>query len=336
MSIKKDVLNFLEQNRGMYISGEELASTLLVSRTAIWKSIKQLESEGHKIFATPNKGYCLLEENDVLSEEGIRLNLAKEFKEIPIHLDKETTSTNQLAKISVTTGAEHGSVFLAEKQTGGRGRLGRSFLSMDGSGIYMSVILKLNASASDAIYITTAASVAVYRAIKKVTGKDVQIKWVNDLFYEGKKVCGILTEAVTDLETGMINSVVLGIGINFNVEPSNVPKELQEVAGALYHGLTNNVTRNQLIAEILNQVFLLCMNTDDKSFIKEYKEHSMILGSEIWVISGNQKESAKAIDIDDHGGLIVEFMDKTRRTLNSGEVSIRKRNETTKADNSSL
>ena len=125
----------------------------------------------------------------------------------------------------------------------------------------------------------------------------------------------------------MINSIVLGIGINFNVEPNKVPKDLQDIAGALYHGSTNNVTRNQLIAEILNQVFLLCMNTDDRSFIKEYREHSMILGSDIWVITGNQKESAKAIDIDDNGGLIVEFMDKTRRTLNSGEVSIRKRNE---------
>ena len=327
MSVKKDVLNCLEQNRGTYVSGEELASTLFVSRTAIWKAIKQLENEGHKIEATPNKGYCLLEENDVLSEEGIRLYLANEYRNIPILLEKETTSTNQLAKIAVTNGATHGSVFLAEKQTNGRGRLGRSFLSLDGSGIYMSVILKLNASASDAIYITTAASVAVYRGIKKVTNKDVEIKWVNDLYYEGKKVCGILTEAVTDLETGMIDSVVLGIGINYNVDTNNIPIELQEIAGALYSGTTHNVTRNQLIAEILNQVFVLCTNMKDKNFIKEYKEHSMILGSDIWVINGNQKESAKAIDINDNGGLVVEFMDKSKRTLNSGEVSIRTRNE---------
>ncbi|WP_066721179.1 biotin--[acetyl-CoA-carboxylase] ligase [Clostridium sp. Marseille-P299] len=327
MSVKKDVLKYLEQNRGEFISGAELASTLDVSRTAIWKSIKSLEADGHMILATTNKGYCLSEGNDILSEEGIRLNLKKEYKEIPIQIDKITTSTNQVAKLAAVNGVRHGSVFIADKQTMGKGRLGRSFLSLDGSGIYMSVVLKPNTSASDAIYITTAASVAVFRAIKKITNKEVKIKWVNDLYYEDKKVCGILTEAVTDLETGMINSIILGIGINYNVDHSKVPMELQEVAGALYHGTTENTTRNQLIAEILNQVFELCMNAKDRSFIREYKEHSMILGSNIWIISGNQKEKAKAIDIDDNGGLIVELMDHSKKTLNSGEVSIRKREE---------
>lgn len=325
MSVKKDVLNHLERNRGVFISGEELAATFNVSRTAIWKAIKQLENDGHKILATTNRGYCLSTENDVLTEEGIRLNLVKDYKEIPIHIEKVTSSTNQLAKLAAANGARHGSVFVAEKQTMGRGRLGRSFLSLDGSGIYMSVVLKPNTSASDAIYITTAASVAVYRAIKQVTDKEVQIKWVNDLYFEDKKVCGILTEAITDVETGMINSIILGIGINYNVDRSKVPMDLQEVAGTLYHGSSVNTTRNQLIAEILNQVFELCMNTNDRRFIHEYKEHSMILGSNIWILQGNQKEKAKAIDIDDNGGLVVELMDASRKTLSSGEVSIRKR-----------
>lgn len=324
MSVKRALINILELNRGEYISGEELANSLKVSRAAVWKAINQLKKDGYTITAVTNKGYCLLTSNDVISAEGIKSNLKTPYQNIPVQVDKIVNSTNICAKLAATNGADHGSVFVSEKQTMGRGRMGRTFLSMDGNSIYMSLVLRPKVSASDAIYITTAASVAVMRAIRKVTGKSVLIKWVNDLFFEGKKVCGILTEAVTNIETGIIDSVVLGIGINFNVQNTNIPIELKEIATALYSGDTYGVTRNQLIGEIINQVLDICESIEDKSFLKEYKEYSMILGSNIYIISGEEKTEAKAIDINEYGGLVVELKDGTIKNLNSGEVSIRK------------
>ncbi|MBE5961312.1 MAG: biotin--[acetyl-CoA-carboxylase] ligase [Lachnospiraceae bacterium] len=324
MSVKQDVLTKLEHSRGQFFSGEELARELDVSRTAVWKAIKQLEVEGYEIHAVPNKGYCLSLNTDVISTEGIRASLLKEWKDCAITTYKETGSTNQNAKLAAAEGAEHGSLFVAEAQTNGRGRRGRVFETPKGNGIYMSILLKPQMEAADAIYMTTAASVAVRRAIKKVTGKETLIKWVNDLYFEEKKVCGILTEAVTDIQTGMVDSIILGIGINFNMPEDAFSEEIKHVAGSLYHGENVEVTRNQLVAEIFNQVMELCMNKDDRSFIEEYKKYSFILGEEIVILSADGNIPAKAVDITDFGGLVVELLDGTRKTISSGEVSIRK------------
>lgn len=323
MSVKKELRKLLEENRGMYISGEEIAGKLKVSRTAIWKAIRQLKEEGHNIVAIQNKGYCLSESDDIITEEGIRIYLSEGWNDIPIDVIKETTSTNQISKIAASNGATDGSVFLAEKQTNGRGRLGRSFLSIDGSGIYMSILLRPNVLVAAAVPITTAASVAVWRAIKKVTGKETGIKWVNDIYYEGKKICGILTEAVTNVENGMVDSIIIGIGINFNMKTEDIPEELKDIAGALYHGDSLNVTRNQLIAEVINQVFELCKNTEKSDYLTEYKEHSLVLNRDIYILSGDEKTEAKAIDINETGGLVVQLKDGSIQNLNSGEVSIR-------------
>ncbi|ABX43139.1 biotin--[acetyl-CoA-carboxylase] ligase [Lachnoclostridium phytofermentans] len=323
MSVKQEVLKTLEENRGEFFSGEELAGRLQVSRAAVWKAIKALETMGYKIKAVPNRGYCLATASDVLSVEGIKTFLNEEMESLSIEVREVTGSTNQDAKMASANGAPHGSVFVANVQTNGRGRRGRNFISLEGSSIYMSIILKPQLTATDAIYITTAASVAVYRAIKKVTKKETQIKWVNDLYYEGKKVCGILTEAVTDCETGLIDSIILGIGINFNIQMEQIPSELKEVAGALYHGDTDEVSRNQLIAEILCQVLQICMDSDNREFLKDYRENSMILGKEINILGYSEPKKATAIGIEDNGGLIVEYEDKKRETIHTGEVSIR-------------
>ena len=325
MSVKQDVLAKLEHSRGQFFSGEELAGELNVSRAAVWKAIKQLETEGYEIHAVPNKGYCLSLNTDLVSPEGIRASLLEQWKDISITTYKETGSTNQNAKLAAAEGAKHGSLFVAEAQTNGRGRRGRVFETPKGNGIYMSILLRPNMEACDAIYMTTAASVAVHRAIKKVTGKETLIKWVNDLFYEGKKVCGILTEAVTDIQTGMIDCIILGIGINFNMKQDAFSEKIQNVAGSLYHGEDVEVTRNQLVAEIFNQVMEVCMNKEDRTFIEEYKKYSFILGEDIVILSADGDIPAKAVDITDFGGLVVELLDGTRKTISSGEVSIRKR-----------
>ncbi len=324
MSVKSDVLTMLEKQRGSYFSGEQLAEQLNVSRAAVWKAVGALKKEGYEILAAPNRGYCLPMDSDVLSEEGIRNYLPQECQSMHIEVYRETTSTNTLAKRAANEGAFAPAVYVAAMQTAGKGRRGRSFVSVPGGNICMSFLLKPALAAGDAVFITTAACVAVHRAIRKVTGIICDIKWVNDLYYQGKKVCGILTEAVTDCETGIVDCVIPGIGVNFNIAPEQFPEELREIAGALYAGDKRiPVTRSQLAAEIITQMLQILKELKERSFLKEYKEHSMLLGKQIWIYSGEEPEAALAVDVDENGGLVVELFDGQRRVLSTGEVTVR-------------
>lgn len=324
MSVKSSVLKKLEENRGNYFSGETLAKELQVTRASVWKAVKQLEQEGYEILAVQNRGYCLAEYADHLSEEGIRAYLPKEQAGIDIHVFRETTSTNTIAKQAAASGAKEGQLFVADVQTAGRGRRGRSFFSVPGGMICMSLLMRPKLQASDAVFLTTATCVAVHRAIRNVTGIITEIKWVNDLYYQGKKVCGILTEAVTDCETGIVDCIIPGIGINFNIAPEQFPAELKEIAGALYNGDGRIlVTRNQLIAEIVVQLANVLEDLGHRDFLKEYRAHSMLIGKTILVMTEPKPLEAVAVDIDENGGLVIELADGTRRVLNSGEVTVR-------------
>lgn len=323
MSIKKSVLKTLEENRGEFFSGEELANSLNVSRAAVWKVIKQLEKEGYVIRAVQNRGYCLDNNNDFVSEEGIKTYLNASNQQLEIHVKKVTESTNKDAKACAIDGGGHGTIFVAQEQTAGRGRRGRDFISMNGNNIYMSLLLKPKVSSDEIVLITTAASVAVHRAILKVTGKKTQIKWVNDLYYKKHKVCGILTEAVTDCESGMIDSIILGIGINFNVRKEMIPEELKNIATALYDGDSGLVTRNELIAEVVNQILELYEQLPAKDYLEDYRENSMVIGKEVTVYTSEGPKKAKAVGIADNGGLIVAYEDKRQEVLCSGEITIR-------------
>lgn len=323
MSVKIEVLKALEENRGTFFSGEALANKLNISRAAVWKAIKQLKEEGYSIKAISNKGYSLSIETDVLSREGINIFLKEENKGLDIEVYKELDSTNVYAKQLAVQGALHGTVVLAEEQTAGRGRRGRSFYSPGSTGIYMSIILRPNMEANEAILITTATSVAVSKAIEAVTRIKTGIKWVNDIYIDEKKVAGILTEAVTDFESGKIECVIVGIGINFSTPKNSYPDEIKEIATSLYENKPNDITRNQLVAEIINQVLASFKNLQSKEFIEDYKEKSIVIGRDIYILSNNSKTKAKAIDVDEQGGLIVLTEDGVVKTLNSGEISIR-------------
>lgn len=323
MSAKDDILSILEQNREIPISGEALANRIGISRAAIWKAIHKLKEEGYQITATTNKGYCLTCNNDVISSQGIRPFLAPSNKEIPIFTYKTIDSTNHFAKKLSLDQAVHGTTVISEEQTAGRGRRGRVFYSPDGLGIYMSMILKLDMNVQDAILITTAASVAVSNAIERVTKTKTSIKWVNDLYKDNKKICGILTEAVNDFETGMIESIILGIGINFVQNEQGFPEDLQQVAGALYQNRPKGITRNQLCGAIINEILTTCNELPQRNFLTTYRERSMVLGKDIYVITHGDKKTAHAIDIDNNGGLVVQFSNGKKTVLNTGEISIR-------------
>ncbi|HIT54217.1 MAG TPA: biotin--[acetyl-CoA-carboxylase] ligase [Candidatus Fimivicinus intestinavium] len=324
MSVKDFILKKLEENRGEPLSGEALANMLSVSRAAVWKAVHTLQQAGYHIEAVPNRGYTLCTDNDILSVEGILPFLKEKTPAREIRVLSSTGSTNQEAKKMALEGAMHGSAVLAEEQSAGRGRLGRSFFSPRGSGLYMSVILRPQADAADAVLITTAAAVAVCLAIERIAGKQPRIKWVNDLYLGDQKICGILTEAVTNFETGAIESVVVGIGVNFRGNASLLPEELRTKAGFLLPDETVSITRNQLAAEIMNQLCSLCDTMETRSFLPEYRRRSMTLGEKIRFLRNNQWFEATAIDIDQNGGLIVTRTDGTRETLNSGEISIRR------------
>ena len=201
--------------------------------------------------------------------------------------------------------------------------MGRSFHSPAGSGIYMSLILRPNLTSNDAVLITTAASVAVARAIEEVTHICAGIKWVNDIYINGKKICGILTEALTDFESGGIESIILGIGINFTTAVSAFPEEIQQKADSLFHEKPAGITRNQIAVAVINHVLSVCEHLQNRSFISEYRQRSIVLGKNIEVIQGTKSEKATAIDIDENGGLIIKKQDGAVTSLHSGEISIK-------------
>ena len=324
MSVKNEILHILESNKGSNISGQELADILNVSRTAVWKAINLLKEEGYPIEAASNKGYSLSVSSDFLSSEGIRLFLNEEYKNIPITVYKTIESTNSEAKLLAVQNAEHGTIVVSEEQTKGRGRFGRDFFSPSDSGIYMSIILKPKLNMENAVLITTAAAVAICDAIEKFTNKVSRIKWVNDIFIGDRKVCGILTEAVTNFESGMMESVIVGIGINVKTKNEDFPLELQDTAGSIFND-EDTFIRNQLAAEIINNVLKISMTLEDKSFMQIYKERSLILGEQILYKKNNNWYEGQALDIDDFGGLVVYTSDGQKITLNSGEVSIKKK-----------
>lgn len=323
MSVKTELLSILEANREKDLSGEEIAGTLGVSRTAVWKAIKSLRQEGYQIEAVNNRGYRLHESTDVLSEEGIRLELQGKYVEYPIEVYKTLDSTNVELKRRALEGGEHGLTVLAEEQTGGKGRLGRSFYSPAGTGIYMSILLRPELEGSDAILITTAASVAVCRAMKRVLEIEPQIKWVNDIYLGNRKTCGILTEAISDFEMGRIDAVIVGIGINYRTE--EFPEEIGGRAGSV--GMGSRVPRNRLVAAVLDEFWQIYDHLTERDFMEEYRRRSNVIGREVRFLERGTWQEALAVDIDENGGLIVELKaengEKFRKTLHTGEVTLR-------------
>lgn len=311
LSLKNDVLAKLRENCG-YVSGEELADTFSKSRTAIWKAINALRHDGYKIEAHTNKGY-ILTESDLLSAEEIRLNMKNNIK--VYHFDS-VDSTNNEAKRLISGGED--SVFLvaANEQTKGRGRQGKSFYSPPGTGIYMSLVLHPCAPLESAVSATTAASVAVCRAIERLTGEVPGIKWVNDIYLHGEKICGILTEAVSDFETGTVQSVIIGVGLN--ITTTQFP-EGTENAGCL--GL--KINRARLIGAIADAL-VKTAGSKYGDFIDYYRSHSIILGKNIRYRENGIWKNVKAVEIDSSGGLVVRTESGETQTLRSGEISVRK------------
>ena len=312
MSLKRDILNELKEADG-FVSGQTLAQRFSKSRAAVWKAIKALRKEGYVIDAVTNRGYCLSSENDLLSAEIIKSRLSCK---INVHYFDSIDSTNTEAKRRISSGDLSEMLIVANEQTSGRGRQGKSFYSPALTGIYMTLVIHPDVSLRNAVTATTAAAVAVCRAIETLTELKPQIKWVNDVYLNGNKICGILTEAVSDFETGTVSSVIIGIGIN--IKTVNFPSEIEN-AGSL--GI--DIRRADLIAETANELMKITLG-DYKGFIDYYRSHSLILGRKINYIEDGKITAATAMEIDETGGLTVKKENGEILTLRSGEISIRK------------
>lgn len=317
MSLRSDILKELEANRHIDLSGQRLAEKFGVSRNAVWKAINLLKRDGYEILSGSNKGYRLADSSDLLSAEGISGYLSEDYKDLAIFSYKEVDSTNNEAKRLIASGVISTALIVAETQTTGRGRQGRTFYSPEQTGIYMTLVIHPKIDIFDAVSITTAASVAVVRAIKTLTSARPQIKWVNDIYLNNKKLCGILTEAVTDFESGMTQSIAIGIGIN--ISTADFPADIAEVAVSL---TPEGITRNRLVAEITKELLNFTGNLNDKSYMEEYRKYSLVLGKNITYYKNGAVYSAKATAIDDAGGLVVINSNGETEVLRFGEISV--------------
>lgn len=323
LTTKEKLLELFENNKGIYFSGEEIAENLSVSRTAVWKAVKDLQGKGYNIDAVRNKGYSLSAQTDIISVQGIEKYFNSVCKNLKIEIVQSINSTNAIIREKAINGAPEGYTVIANMQTDGKGRRGRKFFSPADSGVYMSILLRpMHCTADQAANITTMASVAVCEAIEAVSGKQAQIKWVNDIYVSEKKVCGILTEASIGLEDGFLEYVVLGVGINVSPPKVGFPDDIKNVAGAVFTQPQSD-SKNHLASEFLNRFMCYYSEFPKTDYIEEYRKRSFVVGKSVQVVSKETYKNAKVLGIDDNCRLIVEYEDGKTETLSSGEISIK-------------
>lgn len=299
----------LLEERQDYISGEELAQELGISRTSVWKAIRQLETYGLVIEAAKNRGYKLLE-GDLLLPELLQQELG-----LPVYLEKDSDSTQLDAKKGIERGDSCPALYLAPYQKKAKGRFGRPFYASKSGGIYMSLHLAPHQSFLEFKPYTILAAAAIVKAIQLLTDLDVQIKWVNDIYLGRKKVAGILTEAISSMETQTITDVIIGVGINVSID--DFPKELRQTAGNLFEQKPS-ITRNQLIATIWSCFF----KSSEEELLALYKEKSLVVGQQVSFIENQIHYQGRAVAVTDTGNLVIELDQGRVKTISSGEISL--------------
>lgn len=322
MTTKEKLLALLEDSKGTFFSGEEIARTLQVSRAAVWKAVNALREDGYTIDAATNKGYRLSPDSDILSPQGIRRFLKPEYRDLDLTVLPTAPSTNALVREKANQGCPEGCVIVACEQTAGRGRYGRQFFSPVDSGVYLSLLLRPTAySPQQATCLTAAAAAAMCQAIEAVTGQQPGIKWVNDIFLHGKKVCGILTEAAVGLETGTLNYMVLGAGVNLYPPAEGFPEEIQSIAGSVLERSCPEA-KNRLVGEFLNRFWDFYTHPECRTYLEDYRSRSLAIGQNVTVLSAGRAVSAYAYGIDDDFRLLVRYENGDTEALSYGEIRI--------------
>lgn len=324
---RKTVLALLREHGGEFLSGEEVSRRLGLSRTAVWKAVDALRREGYGIEAQAGLGYRLTETPDALTEPEIRSFLGETAvvgREL-LCFD-EIDSTNNYAKKIALSGAADGTVIVANCQTAGRGRMDRSFQSPRDKGVYLTALLRPDLPPERLLPVTALAGVAVCAAVEQVCGVRPGLKWPNDPVLGNKKLCGILTELSLEGETGRIQYLVLGIGVNVLQTAEDFSPEVAEMAASLAMALGRPVSRPALAAALigeLDRLYAALKAGDLSDYLAAYRRDCVNLGKTVQLLSREGRETVTAVDIDGEFGLVVRGADGGERTVRSGEVSVR-------------
>lgn len=314
--MKQSIINLLKENKEKLITGSFIAKKMNVTRSYINKIISMLITEGYDIKSVNRSGYIYYSDIRVLNKEKILSQLDNKHN---IVLLEEVDSTNNYAKKMAKDEAIDDAIIIANSQTFGRGRLGRSFESNKSSGIYMSILLKPTFSLEYAKKITCLASVAVSKAIDKLTGLSSKIKWVNDIYINNKKVSGILTEASTLVEEGKLEYVVIGIGINTYTQVFS--DELIKIATTLENEAQMVISRCDLIVNVINYIDYYLSHIEENIFMDEYIEKSFVIGNTVELTKYDKKYLVEVVGISKDGELIIKKEDGTKEYVSSGEIT---------------
>ena len=319
MKLKEKILNLLNEKETEFISGQYLAETFNVSRNAVWKAVNSLRQDGYNIYAVQNKGYTLDGEGIFTGE------IIQSYIHSPVKIEyiPNVTSTNDIIMEYGRQGIEEFITVVADSQSSGRGRKGRIFYSPDNAGTYFSILLRPNINFSESLYITTAAAAAVTEAMKQLYNMDTEIKWVNDIYYKGKKICGILTEAHIDMESGTVDYAALGIGINVFEPEKSFHKDIKNIAGAAFcRSMFDNKIRCEITAKVIDIFYEYYKNLSDMTFLNTYKARSFLTGKNVTIEKNGIVQKAFVKGIDDKCRLSVMLENGIEENLNSCEVNL--------------
>ncbi len=324
--MKERVLALLAGRSGGYLSGEAMSASLGVSRAAVWKAIDALRREGVAIEAAPRRGYRLAAPPDRFSPGGILPWLRRDDGDARLTVLDTVDSTNNYAKkLALAGDFPDGTAIAADEQTGGRGRLGRSFQSPKGRGIYLTMLWKPDVEPVRAVNITACVAVAVCDGIERVCGVRPGIKWTNDIVLDRKKLCGILTEMAVEGETGTLQYLLTGVGVNVNHTPEDFSPEVRPMAVSLAQALGRPVDRGRLCAALIDALdgMYAVWRGGGSDYLRRYRADCVTLGKPVRLCRGGRAEEAFAEDVDEDFGLVVRHPDGRRETVTTGEVSVR-------------
>lgn len=322
---KQKILALLQQSAGRYISGEGMSKALGISRTAVSKAVNSLRQEGYEIESATKRGYCLRSAPDRLTEGEIRPWLQVNHVGTNLMVFETIDSTNNYLKEHADK-LPDGTMLIANEQTGGRGRRGRTFQSPKDTGIYMSALVRPELPPVEALNFTAYVAVAICEGIEAATGLKPGIKWTNDIVLGGKKVCGILTEMAIEGESGLLQYVITGIGVNVNQQESDFPEDIRDIAGSLAMAAEAPIRRGRLAAELTNALdrMYAAWISGGGDYLERYRAACLTTGKDVKLLRANGTvEDAYAESVDEDFGLIVRFPDGRREKVTSGEVSVR-------------
>ena len=320
---KDKILNLLRSSKTGHLSGEELARKCGISRTMVWKHIKSLEREGFGIEAVPSQGYRIISAPDMIRPDDLRRSLTTTAIGRDVQLFPEVASTNTRAMELASHGAPEGTVVIAEMQTGGKGRLGRSWISPKGN-LYLSVVLRPDLPMHKAPLITLMGAVVVAAAIRDSCGLTAGIKWPNDILIAGKKVCGLLTEM--SAEQDRIRHVVLGIGVDVNMPLGELPAEIRAVTTTLAAEAGERIDRTAFACALLERLdrAYRAFLEDPSAILREWESLNVTINSRVRISGAGESFEGRAAGIDPEGRLIVKQDDGAVRTVAAGDVTILK------------